>query len=268
MPRLPIDLPALSVFAPPYTTLNAIQIGWVPGTLPPRGEAIVWRLTDSTRQEHEFDWLAARPVGLPLIVVLPPVREITRALGLLGHIPSLDPKMILPSGRIVAPARLRELLAAPPRNLPQAVVAYLSRRQLLVAESIRREVRRIFELAPDTRSIARLAAHAGTSRRTLGRRFADLGLPVPSHWLQFARLLYVAVRLQNEPTAAFRIAARFGYPDGFTMSNQMKRLIDARPTDVRYCLGWEWIVEAWLAQETRTGGLDYCLHEGAIHMYG
>ncbi len=267
MSRQSIELPQLSVFSPPYTALEPIQIGWVPQALPPRGDAIIWRLSDSARQEEEFDWLGSRPVGLPLIVVLPPVREISRALPLLGYIPTLDPKVILPSGRIVAPPRLRDLLGAPPRQLPRMVVGYLSRRQLLTTDTIRRDVRRIFELAPDTRSIAKLAQQASTSRRTLGRRFADLGLPVPSHWLQFARLLHVAVRLQNERTAAFRIAARFGYPDGFTMSNQMKRLLDARPTEIRQCLGWEWIVEAWLAQETRTGGLDSDLHREAVSMY-
>lgn len=267
MARQTIDLPELSVFSPPYAALRPIQIGWAPQSVPPRGEAIVWRLSDSARQEQEFDWLAARPVGLPLIVVLPPAREISRALPLLGYVPSLDPKVILPAGRVVAPPRLRELLGAPPRHLPRMVVAYLARRQLLLTDAIRRDVRRIFERAPDTRSIAKLALLASTSRRTLGRRFAELGLPVPSHWLQFARLLHVAVRLQNEQTAAFRIAARFGYPDGFTMSNQMKRLIDLRPTDIRQCLGWEWIVEAWLAQETRTGGLDRDLHTEAVSMY-
>jgi transcriptional regulator GlxA family with amidase domain len=87
------------------------------------------------------------------------------------------------------------------------------------------------------------------SRRTLGRHFALSGLPVPSHWLQFARLLHVSIQLQNETGAAFRIATRAGYPDGFTMSNQMKRMIGYRPTEVRNWLGWEWLLEAWLRRE-------------------
>jgi hypothetical protein len=33
------------------------------------------------------------------------------------------------------------------------------------------------------------------------------------------------------------------------MSNQMKRLIGHRPSEVRELLGWEWLVEAWLKQE-------------------
>jgi hypothetical protein len=73
---------------------------------------------------------------------------------------------------------------------------------------------------------------------------------VPSHWLQFARLLYVATKLQaDESTPVFRIATQFRYPDGFTMSNQMKRLVGCRPSDVRDCLGYEWFIEEWLKQE-------------------
>ena len=55
--------------------------------------------------------------------------------------------------------------------------------------------------------------------------FHGAGIPVPSHWLQFGRILNVAMHLHNEKTAVFRIAARSKYPDGFTLSNQMKRLI-------------------------------------------
>jgi hypothetical protein len=37
------------------------------------------------------------------------------------------------------------------------------------------------------------------------------------------------------------------------MSNQMKRMIGYRPTEVREHLGWEWIVEAWLRREATAG---------------
>ena len=112
------------------------------------------------------------------------------------------------------------------------------------------------ELAPEVASISKLSRRMYTSRRTLGRHLSAAGLPVPSHWLQFARLLYISVQLQNDSSAIFRIACRAGYPDGFTMSNQMKRLIGYRPSDIRACLGWEWIVEAWLRREAEVGNLD------------
>ena len=53
-----------------------------------------------------------------------------------------------------------------------------------------------------------------------------------------------------------RNLAKSGYPDGFTLSNQMKRLIGCRPTEVRTCLGREWILDAWLRREYAMGGLE------------
>ena len=66
---------------------------------------------------------------------------------------------------------------------------------------------------------------------------------------QGAENIQRAPRSLKETTAIFRIAARCGYPDGFTMSNQMKRLTGFRPTEVRQRLGWEWVMEAWLRRE-------------------
>ena len=122
-------------------------------------------------------------------------------------------------------------------------------RVIVSTRTIRREVHRIFEFAPETGSVSKLSKKLYLSRRTLGRHLTTANLPVPSHWLQFARLLHVTINLQNETTAIFRIAARCGYPDGFTMSNQMKRLTGFRPTEVRQRLGWEWVMEAWLRRE-------------------
>ena len=88
-----------------------------------------------------------------------------------------------------------------------------------------------------------------------GGRFLSRGLPVPSHWLHFARLLRVAIRLQNSGESVVSVGFELGYSDGFSMSNQMMRLIGFRPSDVRAYLGWEWILEAWLRREADTGGL-------------
>jgi AraC-like DNA-binding protein len=213
------------------------------------GSALLWWLEDAATQEAEFEQLRARPLALPLIVLLPPPKEIRRTLPLLNTLGALHPRAVLPAGPLGAPDHLRHALAAPPLSLADAVTSFLVARGVIRNRSVRREIHRIFELAPEVGSIAKLSRRLYTSRRTLGRHFAKLGLPVPSHWLQFARLLHVAINLQNETTAVFRIAARTGYPDGFTMSNQMKRLTGYRPTEVRVKLGWEWLVEAWLRKE-------------------
>jgi hypothetical protein len=52
------------------------------------------------------------------------------------------------------------------------------------------------------------------------------------------------------------VATSLGYPDGFSLSNQMQRLMGLRPSLMRDCFGWEWIVEAWLFQEARMNNLS------------
>lgn len=244
----------LRIFAPPYHRLEPRDVP-AAGSVP-RGSAVVWLLTDASAQAREFDRLRERPYDLPLVVLLPPPSEIGRTLPLLNLLALLRPRSVLPGMSLGTPESIRHVLATPPPSLAEAVLRQLTERGLIQTRAIAKEVRRIFEVAPEVQSISRLARRLYTSRRTLGRHFAAHGLPVPSHWLQFARLLHVSVHLQNEPSAIFRIAARSGYADGFTLSNQMKRLIGCRPTEVRSCLGWEWILESWLQRERAMGGLQ------------
>jgi hypothetical protein len=68
-------------------------------------------------------------------------------------------------------------------------------------------------------------------------------------------LLRLAIRLQNSDESVFSIAYDSGYPDGFSVSNQMQRLVGFRPSQVRQYLGWEWLVEQWLRREAEDGGL-------------
>jgi transcriptional regulator GlxA family with amidase domain len=182
-------------------------------------------------------------------VLLPPPDEIRDIMPIMPLVRLLHPRMVLPHGALDTMYRLRQIVCMPPRSVPDALTEYLVRRGVLRHRAIIQDFRRIAELAPNTRSISELARRMYTSRRTLGRHFLASGLPVPSRCLQFIRVLNVALHLQSEDGAVFRIAARFGYPDGFTMSNQMKRLTGFRPSEVRELLGWEWIVEAWLKRE-------------------
>lgn len=262
-----IPVSHLALIAPPYERFQMIHTDWLPPTLPPRGLAVIWWLVDGEQQQREFEWVHDRPQGLPLFVVLPPATELARAMPLLAHVNALHPRGVLPSAPIVAPSYLRRLLALPPRDLAGTVTQYLTHRGLLTYDRVRDEVEQTFRSVPEITSISKIARRLYTSRRTLGRHFAAAGLPVPSHWLQFARLLYVSTRLQSESSTASRIAARVGYPDGFTMSNQMKRLIGFRPTDVRSLLGWEWVVESWIQREAATGGFDCDKYADVLRSY-
>jgi AraC-like DNA-binding protein len=216
-----------------------------------RGKALLWRLEDGQSQRLEFEWLHERPFGMPLVIMLPRPEDIARTLPLLNYLRGLQPRAVIPEGGLDSPARLKSLLAAPPRVFADNVTSYFVARGMLPTRTLHDDIHRIMALSADVRSITVLAKRMYTSRRTLGRHFAEYGLPVPSHWLQFARLLRACLHLQADDAAIFRIAHRAKYPDGFTMSNQMKRVLGIRPSLVRELVGWEWIVESWLDVERR-----------------
>lgn len=242
----------LSLFKPPYDRLIPCGPDVISGLTDHdqwKGCALVWELTGKADQIGDFELLRQKAYGLPLLVLLPPPQDIASVLDFIPVVRLLVPRMILPFGMLNSPYRLRQILALPPRTLAGAVTDHLVRRGLLRTRKGIREFQRIMELAPDTSSVDMLSRRMYTSRRSLGRHFVATGMPVPSHCLHFARLMNVAATLQRDEDPVFRVATRFGYPDGFTLSNQMKRLIGYRPSEVRALLGWEWIVEAWLRQE-------------------
>jgi len=257
----------IALFRPPYDKFEAIDATWTPAQIPARGMALIWWLEDGKEQEKEFRYLHDRAWGLPLFIVLPPPMELTRALPLLPYINALNPRAVLPCAPLVSPPHLRALLSTPPRNLPGAITHYLAWRGLIPDDEIRKKIAGILSAAPEITSVSKLARRLYTSRRTLGRHFAAAGLPVPSHWLQFARLIYAVVMLHDAQAPISRIATRAGYPDGFTMSNQMKRLIGIRPSEVRRHLGWEWVTEAWISREAQNGGFDLERYRDQVGVY-
>lgn len=239
----------LYLFRPPYQSVQPIPPDWLPGPDMPRGEAVVWCMKAERDAEEECSALVARRHGLSLIVILPPPKEIAGVRGCLRRLDELRPKGVLPHVDIDAVGAFRSVLYAPPVRVGQSLAGYLTGRGLLNDDTVRGYVCQIFDAAPQVRSISKLSSMLCMSRRTLGRHFAVAGLPVPSHWLQFARLLHAVFQLQRNGLPVFHIACKLGYPDGFTMSNQMKRILGLRPSEVRGVLGWEWIVERWLRRE-------------------
>ena len=240
-----------SLLLPPYERFT--QIADV-SSCPQRGVAVLWKIADAKAQEPEREWLMARPASVSLIIVLPPAWAIRSVLPLVRDANMLRPRGVLPNGGVSSPEPVRLLLGSAPRDLGAMSTSHLSERGLLRSHRMRGLVKRIFDMAPTVPSISRLSRKLYTSRRTLGRAFEAEGLPVPSHWLQLARLMYVSAIIQEKrdmPIA--RAAAHVGYPDGFTMSNQMKRLIGCRPSEVRENLGLAWILEDWIYQERIAG---------------
>ena len=242
-----------TLLLPPYESLTPLTEA---AECPTRGVAVIWKPTDATSQRSEWDWLADRPACVSLVIVLPPPAAIQPAVPLLRNASLLRPRGVLPNSALSDVEPIKLLLANGPRDLVSMAVAHFSHHGILRNQKVRALIAKIFELAPTSPSISKLARRMYTSRRTLGRYFDLNGLPVPSHWLQLARLLYVCALIQEKrDVPIFRAAVQLGYPDGFTMSNQMKRLIGCRPSDARDNLGLSWIIEEWLQRERAAGRL-------------
>lgn len=245
-----------ALLEPPYRQLRSLpEDGPSPSTLRSvRGKALVWSLAKG-RPSINLEIAANRARGLALIAILPPAGTLANQPHLLDLLESCRPSSLLPYHPTPDSGELAQLLARPLQDVATEVVDYLSWRGLRLKGETRHLVKKTLDLAGDLRTVAGLSRALFVSRRALGRRFLLDGLPVPSHWLQFGRLLRLLPSLQHSNDSLFGIATRSGYADGFALSNQMHRLTGVRPSTVRECLGWEWFVEAWLDTEVSEGGM-------------
>jgi len=257
-------IPALSVLAHPYTSLAPLTRGPVEmrerGRAP--GSALVWFMA-AGRYQASAELVADRPGGMSLLVILPPGLEVALDRDVRMAVETARPHGILPYHVDPDVNDLAQALRRPPVDLASEVTDYLSWRGLGVDRDTAHIIRRIVDLSAELRSVSAMSRSLYLSRRALGRRFMSRGLPVPSHWLQLARLLRVTSKLQNSEATVASIAIDLGYPDGFSVSNQMERLIGYRPSEVRERLGWEWVLEAWLKREAEQGTLTPTLTRGS-----
>ncbi len=251
----------LSLFTPPYKRLEPLR--WddrrfaqpcSPGT------GLVWQLGFGS-WSGVFKVVRGRPPGMALIVILPATVDLDSEPQLLRVVEACRPHSILPFHHEPHVDDLTALLKREPEDLSVELMDYLQWRGINVDIEVRRLIRKTIDLSSELRSVTALSRSLYLSRRALGRRFLTNGLPVPSHWLHFGRVLRASLRLQGSGATLAEAASRFGYPDGFALSNQMHRLIDVRPSDARRYLGWEWLVEAWIHTEAASGGFS-------SHMWG
>lgn len=251
----PLDSAPFYLFAPPYHRLAPMNLAESePPSETPQGFAILWCMAAGD-PARDGPLARYRPPGTALLVMLPPAERLASEPRLLDRIDVCNPQGILPYDPEPDVEHLVTALRQPPPRLSIAVTDYLAWRGIRLDTETRRLIQRTVDLAPELRSISGLSRALYVSRRALGRRFLCRGLPVPSHWLHVGRLLHAVIRMQNTRDSLFTIAIDLGYPDGFALSNQMKRLVGVRPTVARDCLGWEWIVECWLEQERAAGTL-------------
>ena len=228
-----------------------------------KGSAVVW-LVETGELNTNLEIACQRPAGVVLILILPPASSLSIEVDLLEIIGRCRPSAIVPHHEDVDPEDIRALIRRPPSDLPVDFTEYLAWRGIRVDRGTRRIIRSTVELSRHVTTIASLSRAVYLSRRALGRRFVSRGLPVPSHWLQFSRILRAVLRLQNSYESLHTVACALGYPDGFALSNQMNRLTGVRPSTARRCLGWEWLIECWLSKERQNGALTHDLRETGL----
>ncbi len=203
----------LSLLSPPYEGIRPVGGGIrqlkMEGRRP--GCALVWEMGRGIHPQ-DAGVVRARPGGLPLLVILPPAEDLSRDSGLIRLLEEVRPQGILPHHEAPTPEDLACVLRQPPDDLGSEVTEYLRWRGIGLERDMNRLVRRIVTLSADLRSVSALARSMYLSRRALGRRFLACGLPVPSHWLHFARLLRVAIRLQNCEESVLSVGYELGYP--------------------------------------------------------
>lgn len=94
-------------------------------------------------------------------------------------------------------------------------------------------------------TVARLAITAGLSRRTLQRRFTELGLS-PTAWLIEQRVAAAQELLESTTAGVEQIAAQVGFGSSDAMRKHFQRLVSVSPSRYREAFG--------LARPTLGGG--------------
>lgn len=243
---------AVLLFGPPYRHLRAVDHA-DPVQPQEGGWAMLWNLGREGWRDGQ-PVVAGRFAGIPLVIILPSGDDQLSVLRILRVIEQTRPQAVIPYHSMPSPGEVANVIRRPPPSLASCITEYLEWRGLSLDPLTRNIVRRTVELSDRVQTITALAKNLYMSRRALGRRLMNQGLPVPSHWLQISRILRATIKLQNSDASLFRVATALGYPDGFSLSNQMSRLLDIRPLEAREKLGWEWVFETWLMREAHRGG--------------
>ena len=242
--------PALHWTSPPYREARP---------LPPAAGAAPWHLPRGTVLVLDAGATPAdllllpdavtdarrRFIGAALVVR---VAELTAAtMGLAQRAARLRVRAVIgpgePSDEVLRPALTR------PDDLGDDVVEWLALRGRPLSPVVAGLARQVVGQAHRFAQLGDLFAPLGESERTARHRFRGKGLPPPSAWHQAGRALHAALRIQAEPQARLSaLALELGYADHSGFSRQLTRAFGVTPAAVRGTLGWEWLMERWMAR--------------------
>ncbi len=245
---------AVFLLGPPYRRLTVINPdhplrpsggGWV----------VTWHL-GNPGWHTGAGLVADRPAGVSLAIILPDREDRLSVLRVLRAIEQSRPQAVLPYYEAPTTRDITSVIRREPTCLATSVADFLEWRGFSLEPVTRSIIRRTVQLSSEIQTVGALARNLYMSRRALGRRLLNSGLPVPSHWLHISRVLRATIKLQNSDASLFSVACSLGYSDGFSLSNQMRRLCGIRPMEAREKLGWEWVFETWLAKEAQLGSIS------------
>jgi AraC-like DNA-binding protein len=246
MPTLP-----LLHLKPPYTeeSTSLLVRGVDPDRVVP-GSILALHVTCSS-----VDWgLCSEVVGrirtrvpsLPIVLHLS--GEVENGLYLASQAGRASIRAVLSGGFPLRDSLRRQLTA--PANLGNDVAEWLPLCGVRLTPILRHLVAEIFSRAPEHLELGPLLHSIGAAESSTRFRFRKKGLPAPSRWLQAARALHAALRIQGDPERSILAhACELGYADHSALCHQMKRVFGVTPAAVRDTLGWEWLLARWIAAE-------------------
>lgn len=227
------------VYHSPVSTLDAAALagGTVLGLDVPQAAAC-WR-----EVQQAGAMLRARLPLVPLAILVEARPADLLHCGL--HAPQTPIRVVLMRGEPVA-AQLRQQLTRPTR-LGEDVVDWLLLRGLRLQPTLAHQIAQIFTRAPEHHEISSLLRATRTPESSTRFRFHKKGLPSPSRWLQAARAVHAAMRLQAAPhRPLLAVAFDLGYADHSALCHQLYRTFGLRSSSLRSALGWEWLLDRWL----------------------
>jgi AraC-like DNA-binding protein len=233
---------------PPYTpSSTAVMVREVDTTKIVPGSVLALHITarniNWTECSETVRGLRRRLPAVPIVLSLAP--DLPDGLYLAGQAARSSIRAV-----VAGNAPLGESLRRPLTNtqtLGPDVVEWLSLFGLRLTPTLNHLIGHIFTDAPQHREVSSLLHGIGAAESSTRFRFRKKGLPAPSRWLQAARGLHAALRIQLESEKSILAhACALGYADHSALCHQMKRLFGTTPAAVRETLGWEWLLERWV----------------------